>query len=125
EQRTDRHLSSGGEVISQRTPSTGSMQFGRVCEACNCGWMSKLESKTSLLIKQLIQWNHARHCVLLADDADILSLWAYKTALMLNVSANYRRIVPEAHYHHLYEHKKIPENVFVDIGVTGPAIGGL
>ena len=35
---------------------------------------------------------------------------------MINAGSNYRQIIPEMHYHHLYDFRQIPKNVKIDVG---------
>lgn len=116
-----KHLGSppDGDVLSKREQSMNSLVYGRVCETCNNGWMSKLENETSPLIKDAVrngddaeEWRPA--------DCKLVATWAFKTALVLNPASNYRQIVPEKHYADLYMQKEIPQYIVVEVNVLSP-----
>lgn len=100
---------------SIRTHSGESLVFGHVCNECNNGWMSTLENECKpILIKILTD----RNAVLSLNKTERqkISLWAFKTALVINAGSNFRKIIPDTHYSHLYIHKIIIKDVNVDIG---------
>lgn len=117
------HLAVDGGSVSKRIQSASSMVYGGVCAACNNGWMSQLESSAKPIIAKLIS-SHSSKGVLLDDEAKALALWAFKTAIVRNSGSNYRNIVPGEHYRHLYENRKIPSGVYVDLGLC-PSHSGL
>lgn len=110
------HLAIDGGFVSKRVQSSSSMVYGGVCTACNNGWMSQLESSAKPIVAELIL-SHSSKGVLLDDEAKVLALWAFKTAIVRNAGTNYRSIVPEEHYRHLYEQKEIPSGIYVDLGL--------
>lgn len=118
DRRVETHYSAWGPVISKRTPTTDAVQFGGVCKRCNCGWMSRLESETSALLRAILALERGDAPTLSTAEAGLLALWACKTALMVNVQANFRRIVPEEHFRYLFEKRQIVPGVCVDIGRT-------
>ncbi|OFY09302.1 MAG: hypothetical protein A2X05_12710 [Bacteroidetes bacterium GWE2_41_25] len=101
--------------ISTRIHSGESLVYGHVCNECNNGWMSKLEAECKPLIIKLIINRHFIDS-LSKTDRQKISLWAFKTALIINAGSNYRKIIPDSHYSHLYRHQIIIKNVKIDIG---------
>lgn len=107
------HFSEGGEIVSDRLHTFNAMIAGRVCEQCNNGWMSDLESENRRLITEL---GHGRRDIFgLHDEAAIgLARWAFKTALVLSAASNYRKIIPEQHYRHMVlDSSTLPTGVHV------------
>lgn len=107
------------EPIDERKQSGESFVFGSVCKECNGGWMSQLENECKPIIQSLLKKS------LLFTDLDkkqrlTLALWSFKTALMINAGSNYRRIVPESHYAHLYKHQGLVQNMKVDVAYIQP-----
>lgn len=111
------HRSFDGGVSSRRIQNTASMILGGVCAKCNNEWMSELETHTvpvvTLLLSEL--GNHE----LTSEDAATLALWSFKTAIVLNASSNYRRIVPDTHFWYLHDTRSIPAGVFIDVARIG------
>lgn len=107
------HLAFVGSVVDQRVQSLQSMRDGRVCATCNNEWMSRLEVASKPIIQSLIASPQLLNAIT-GDDASALSLWAFKTAIVRNAVTNYRKIVPERHYHHLFLHQSLPDGVWVD-----------
>jgi len=110
------HISlSGVRVVSERNQSGKSLVFGAICENCNTGWMSNLESEFNPIFKKIkLDYNLIK--TLNKKERNIISLWGLKTAMMINSGSNYRQIIPEIHYSHLYKYRQIPKNVKIDIG---------
>ena len=109
------HLSlSSVRVLDQRDQSGESLVFGNVCADCNNGWMNDLEVKFNPLFKQ-IQNDYHKLEQLSKDERQIIALWGFKTALMINAGSNYRKIIPQSQYKHLFQNKQIPKNVKIDI----------
>ncbi len=100
--------------LSTRTQVGETLVFGSVCNVCNNGWMSKLESDCKPIIKLLL--NDFKNILQLTKiQQQILSLWAFKTALMINAGSNYRKIISEEHYKHIYNYRTLPKNIKVDL----------
>jgi hypothetical protein len=101
------------QIKSTRKHTYDSLIAGRVCASCNNGWMSELESQSKNLILCLAAGR--RHVRSLShSEALQLARWTVKTAFVLHVSSNWRRVVPENHVYKLdTESYRLPENVFV------------
>jgi hypothetical protein len=100
--------------ISRRVQYGETLVFGSVCSSCNTGWMSSLENECKPVIKELIaDTNKIIH--LNKSERQVLALWAFKTALMINAGSNYRKIIPDDHYNHIYKHRTLPEDLKVDV----------
>lgn len=74
--------SSDNRILSRRRVPTGNFVEGRVCEKCNGGWMSNLESKAKSLVVQLIA-GRQNLFALGNDDRTLFARWATKTAFVL------------------------------------------
>jgi hypothetical protein len=110
------HIALAGGAVSKRVQSASSMRYGRVCSTCNNGWMSELESDVKPILMELISSIDSKD-KLVEDEANVLALWAFKTAIVRNAGTNYRSIVPKEHYRYLYEVRKIPPGVYIDLGL--------
>lgn len=108
------HTSSLGQVLSERTHSGEALVLGSVCSSCNNGWMSDLESNFSKMLP-VIENNPLALKNLSKEERKIVCLWFFKTAIVINASSNYRKIVPIKHYEFLYKKKKIPNGVVIDV----------
>jgi hypothetical protein len=117
------HIAVAGGSVSKRVQSASSMLYGGVCNTCNNGWMSQLESEVKPILTELISSAGSKDA-LLGNEANVLALWAFKTAIVRNAGTNYRCIVPKEHYQYLYKEKKIPPGVYVDLGLC-PSHSGL
>ncbi len=96
----------------------------RVCEACNCGWMSEIEMATQPILEPLMR---AGSTSLSPADQAILSLWAAKTAMTVDLArsrATHQRLVPESHCRELMRTKQPPRRSEVWLAAhTGDAFG--
>src|SRR5688572_7184046 len=111
------HRSVVGNAVSRRVQNTASILLGHVCGQCNNGWMSEIEGGVRVLMQSLLPEVAGR--TLSAKEATDLALWAFKTAIVLNASSNYRRIVPQAHFEYLYANRQVPLSVVVDTAHLG------
>lgn len=91
------HAKPDGTVVSQRTHALENLQEGRVCETCNTGWMSALESQAMRLLVPLISGDKTV-VELTADDRKIVARWAAKTSFALNSASNFLKNVPAEHF---------------------------
>ena len=108
------HYALSGQIVSRRQQKAPSALFGKVCMECNEGWMSQLESKVIPIIKALFETPRSK-AYLLQEEASVLAVWTFKTAIVRNAATKYRQIVPPDHFRHLYEHRSIPEGIYVDL----------
>lgn len=99
------------ELFSRR------LVFGRVCKACNEGWMSQLETAVMPVLKLLLPRDAALvgASMNLSLGARPLSLWVLKTAGMLNLGTDYRKIIPAAHIAGVKQ-GVLPSHTFVSAG---------
>lgn len=98
-----------------RKQSGGSLVFGEVCKICNNGWMNSIEMNFKPVLLNLFK-DKNYFLTLTKLDRQSIALWAFKTALMINAGSNYRKIIPQSHYTHLYRHKALIKDLKVDIG---------
>lgn len=98
-----------------RKQSGESLVYGGVCKDCNNGWMSSLEAEFKpTLINLLADKHNILHVS--KTERQVISLWSFKTALIINAGSNYRKIVPESHFSHLFNNKTLIKNLKVDFG---------
>ena len=94
------HYSSFYLKIKNIRQHTGdNLLFGKVCKFCNNGWMSDLEEQFIPIFRKLISVNNYN---LTNKEKFILSLWSFKTAIIINAGSNYRKKVPSHLYNNLY-----------------------
>jgi hypothetical protein len=87
------------------------LKSGFICKDCNNGWLSTLESKTMSLLSPLIDGTFSGKVV--TSDCSLISLWAYKTAIILSSVSKQKNIVPAQHYFEFYTNKTIPAGVYI------------
>ena len=78
----DLQLGEGNKVITYAV-NQPEILIKKVCETCNNGWMSRLESRSKPVIERL--WRE-RSCELDIHDCRTLALWSCKTAMMFEAS---------------------------------------
>lgn len=107
------HFNEQGKVITSRKHNLAKLLAGRVCKACNGGWMSRLETQCKPLILDLAQVRR-RILDISDEEALLLARWTVKTCFSLHTSSNYRMIVHTDHFQMLdTEDYRLPDNVFV------------
>lgn len=119
-----RHISPIARTISERKQSGESLVYGNVCKDCNSGWMSDLETQVIPIIKDVYEkgqdaknWSK--------EDSKTFATWAFKTILMINVGSNYRNIVRKVHFKNIYNLKRPPKEVQIEIGLLEEINDGL
>jgi hypothetical protein len=86
-----------------------------VCEDCNHGWMSTLETAVSGFIGPMILGNPT---TLVAEQQRLLSYWATKTAFVHTLS-QHKKLIPRADFATVYSHRESrrpPAHVRVYVG---------
>ena len=79
-----------------------SVTVGIVCERCNNGWMSDLESRAKPYLGSMLR-GHGR--ALHQAGLRTLATWALKTSMMVeHMHGAKRHIIPAEEYVHLFEH---------------------
>lgn len=74
---------------------------GRVCRACNTGWMSRLEGRTIPILTPIIQGTSS--AVLSAEQQATITLWALKTAMCIQlVESGTWLPIPQMHFQQIY-----------------------
>lgn len=98
-----------GNELDSRSPRPFAGLVARgVCEPCNNGWMSSLETHVEPVLMA-----GAREGSLSGAEAETLARWFAKTAAVLNVSQNYRMVLRKADRHALSS--GLPANVAVGL----------
>ncbi|HZR30649.1 MAG TPA: hypothetical protein VFA76_02185 [Terriglobales bacterium] len=87
--------------LAHRSLQVRSLLAGRICRACNTGWMSRLENEAKPLLCRLLI-SESPYCLTGVEKA-ILARWAVKTAFVLDIMAIERHIVPPEHFREFYE----------------------
>lgn len=109
------HVSTLSEVSNVRRHTGENLVLGDVCKVCNGGWMNDLESKFRPIHERIIVDRTAVKRLTKLEREDLAN-WAFKTAIVISAGSNYRG-VPTDHFHHLYDHKSVPKDVKVDVGL--------
>jgi hypothetical protein len=105
------------KIIDERQQIASSLVFGDICKSCNCGWMSVLEADVTPLIEAL--WEVETPTILTNEQCHTLARWFFKTACIMNYSANYKKIIPRLHVKEFYKFQQLPCNSYVDIAYCG------
>lgn len=100
-------------IISVRNYSMLSSLLGGVCKSCNEGWMSNLETEFKPIFIAL--YDEQSPLILTRNQRTVIARWAYKTAITVNYSANYKKIVPLDQIHSFYQNNDLPQNIVVDV----------
>lgn len=112
------HYTFYGYKISERPLTPNSLINGLVCRECNNGWLSQIEDRVKSILVAILKYPSFELITLLKEQHNLLSLWTFKTAMILNHASNYRKIIPKRHFRYIYKHRRIPENVTVLMGIT-------
>jgi hypothetical protein len=105
------------KIIDERRQIASSKVFGEICKSCNCGWMSNLEADVTPIIEAL--WNVEAPTILINGQCHTLARWFFKTACVMNYSANYKKIIPRLQVQEFYQRQQLTDNAFVDIAYCG------
>ena len=106
-ERTILHADGTKDEVSHRgDPATITVRA--VCEPCNTGWMSRLESKAKPFLLSMIQ-GHTR--TYHPAGQKLLAMWAVKTALVSGSKLKPR--TPESFYSALFTAQKPPDKTLV------------
>ncbi|AIY14037.1 hypothetical protein [Cellulophaga baltica] len=108
------HLGMPFGTISERNQSGESLVYGNICTICNNGWMAELENKFRPIYLEIeSDYNKIKH--LSKSERRVICLWGLKTAMMINAGTNYRQIIPDSHFNHLFKYRELPKDIKVDI----------
>lgn len=105
-----------GSPASVRTASLNSLSFSRVCENCNNGWMSRLETKFANSMDKLQLTATPKS--LSKVERKSIALWMTKTCLMIHLSANYRKILPVSLAEEMRLGTSVPRNIRIFYGAS-------
>lgn len=90
------------------------LQARVVCASCNGGWMSRMESSAKALLTPMIAIGQPT--ALEPDDQRLVTAWATKTAMTMEMAQTADRAIPLAHRRHLWESKTAPGRVQAWLG---------
>jgi hypothetical protein len=96
----------------ERKPFREKTRF--VCEACNGGWMSRLESESKPLLAPAIARTGSLR--LAPASQAIAATWAIKTVLVFQGTQADEPMAPADHFSHVRENERPPPGVTVWIG---------
>lgn len=111
---TETWFSSLGFTKSQRSHSFGSILLGSICRSCNSGWMSMLEQRIKPIFLRAFEGS-VENLVLAKEEATDLASWVLKTAIVLNLSTNYRKLFTPQLIRALYLKHRVPKSCYVDV----------
>jgi hypothetical protein len=100
-------------IYNQREFDISSFVFGNICKFCNNGWMSELENSMKPLLLGVL--DDRSPTILSKEQCLLFSKWAYKTAIIINYSVPYKKIIPISQVHNFYLKKELPSNFKVDL----------
>jgi hypothetical protein len=111
--RSEHHVRSGGSLERKdvRDAPPIARTEGRVCAACNNGWMSALETTAMPVLKPLIEGTSNLYSCK-GEEGAIIGRWAAKTAYVLNAASAYPLKVPQSHRVSILN-GMVPSEVFV------------
>lgn len=90
-------------VVESRQHPAGNFVEGRVCEECNNGWMSALETEAMPILKPLIDGTTS--LLSIADDERaIVAKWATKTAYVISHAAPLKKTPDPSHLRYMKDH---------------------
>lgn len=84
-----------------------------VCESCNSGWMSQLETSTRPLLTKLF---NLEQILVGKDEQRLLSYWSQKTMLMLNQAIPKNLKITQDVYDDIYDNRSFTKKVLVNMG---------
>jgi hypothetical protein len=99
-----------GEKFGERTQSMESLVAGRVCKACNNGWMSRLEQAVDDYLVELMDANRTLTSLSRSEGED-LARWAVKTAFAYRSADIAPTLVEARHARELAEGRMPPVHV--------------
>lgn len=102
----------GLERQPRRFPKEIDFQVRCVCEACNSGWMSAIETEVKPIIEAL---NSGSQSALGRAEQFSLAKWAVKTAIITRYFGG-KHEVPLHYRKWFFEHQDVPQNTFVWVG---------
>ena len=86
----------GSVNLPHRVHASRRFVEGRVCTGCNAGWMSRLETAASPMLKDLIDGNRGLSSLTDAERA-LLARWSVKTAYVIAGASVAKWPVPPPH----------------------------
>jgi hypothetical protein len=107
------HFDKDGNALARRPLVLDAFLAGRVCRACNSGWMSSLERAAQPVLRPLIAGTKLLG-FLSAAETEIVSRWACKTVFALSDSTMGERRVPAHHARQLaFNRPGIPQELII------------
>lgn len=101
------------KIFHQRSQPFSALVMGNVCKNCNSNWMSDLENQFKPLFEGL--YEEESPIILTNEQCIIISRWTLKTAIALNYSVHYKKIIPLNQARYLYSNPDVPANLNVDL----------
>jgi len=87
------------------------LRTNAVCEECNTGWLSDLETAVAGLIGPMIV---GQPTILQTEDQKATAAWAYKTVLLMQmIRPSGLRVIPTERFRQLHDNRRPPSDVRV------------
>jgi hypothetical protein len=106
-----------GEAGQRTIPFSGNFTtftLRGLCRDCHHGWLTPLETRIAKLVTPMIQGENA---TLSRADQEAISVWAFKTAIVLDRTQPQEDIVPAHHYRWLQSKRRPGPNSLVMLSV--------
>jgi hypothetical protein len=107
------------EAPTRQSKTIATVEVRQVCGTCNSGWMNDLEKAVRPLLVMLKRWETV---LLDATRQGVLSAWAWKTILMLELAGG-QRLIPADEYERFYQDRSPPPSAHIWIMPWLPAGG--
>src|SRR5216684_5194192 len=91
-----KHLTFFGQAVETRVQGAHTIVQGRVCEPCNNGWMSELESAVQPLF---LSMDEGYPLSILASGLQSLAAWTFKVLGLYNITMNFHTLITEQALH--------------------------
>lgn len=103
-------------VRAKKEPILHQVKVRAVCQECNSGWMSRLETKTKPIVRRLTQGPGSAPS---SEEMETLSSWTHKTFLMYDLwETPLNRRYQSEDYENFYNIRRPPEDTRIYIGAS-------
>lgn len=100
-------------IYNQRSHDINSFVLGNICKFCNNNWMSEIENSIKPILLAVL--DDRSPTILSKEQCILFSKWAYKTAITINYSVNYKKIIPLSQVRDFFIKKELQPNIKVDL----------
>jgi hypothetical protein len=107
------HLSDAGVALKDpRIQGSHTILQGAVCQPCNNGWMSDLETLAKPLITKM---SVGESIILSEQDCLVLANWVFKTLALWQITSNYRQLLREKDFESFYKNRVVPPGRHIEV----------